>query len=304
MREHTATARLECQLPATQLPTTQLPIPLHPGTTQEASPSPLTDRDRLDTDCRALMARVTRQDEAGLAALYDLTCSTVFGLTKSILRDDRDAEESTLEVYQQVWAQADRYDPTRGTPLGWLIMILAGATPWKQSGFPGITIRALYVDRARGRETMLVRMEAGASYLPHHHEGVEESFVLEGDIACDGETLTAGDYHRAEAGTYHGVPDHQHRVHALDHLRVIARGSPGRRATAVVRIRYALARAAHTKSVCCRGSGAAPRQPVEAQQGERASGPGRNVSFSPEQSPRAQRDAATTHTTGRSRGRR
>ena len=69
------------------------------------------------------MARVARQDEAGLAALYDLTCSTVFGLTKSILGDDRDAEESTLEAYQQVWAQADRYDPTRGTPLGWLIMI-------------------------------------------------------------------------------------------------------------------------------------------------------------------------------------
>ena len=43
---HTATARLECQLPATQLPTTQLPMPLHPGTTQKASPSPLTDRDR------------------------------------------------------------------------------------------------------------------------------------------------------------------------------------------------------------------------------------------------------------------
>ncbi len=83
--------------------------------------------------------------------------------------------------------------------------ILARATPWKQSGFPGITIRPLYVDRARGRETRLVRMEAGASYLPHHHEGVEESFVLEGDIACDGETLTAGDYHRAEAGPYHGV---------------------------------------------------------------------------------------------------
>ena len=83
--------------------------------------SPPPDRERLEDRCRALIARVAERDEAGLAALYDLTSPVVFGLSMKILRDDSDAEESTLEVYQQVWSQADRYDPTRGTPLGWLV---------------------------------------------------------------------------------------------------------------------------------------------------------------------------------------
>ena len=83
--------------------------------------------------------------------------------------------------------------------------IRAGSTPWKASGFPGITIRQLHSDRQNGRQTLLVRMAAGASYLPHRHDGLEETFVLEGEITCDGETLSAGDYHRAEAGTQHGA---------------------------------------------------------------------------------------------------
>ena len=83
--------------------------------------------------------------------------------------------------------------------------IRADATPWEESGFPGIMIRRLHLDPAQGRQTILVRMAAGASYFPHRHDAAEESFVLEGDVTADGETLTAGDYHRAAAGSLHGA---------------------------------------------------------------------------------------------------
>ncbi len=66
-------------------------------------------------------------------------------------------------------------------------------------------IRRLHLDPAQGRQTILVRMAAGASYFPHRHDAAEESFVLEGDVTADGETLTAGDYHRAAAGSLHGA---------------------------------------------------------------------------------------------------
>lgn len=80
-------------------------------------------RDELQDTCGALIERIADRDKTGLAALYDQTSALVFGLTVKILQDRRDAEESTLEVYQQVWRQADRYDPRRGTPLGWLMTI-------------------------------------------------------------------------------------------------------------------------------------------------------------------------------------
>jgi len=83
--------------------------------------------------------------------------------------------------------------------------VRAGATPWEKSGFLGIMIRRLHVDPAQDRQTILVRMEAGASYFPHRHDAAEESFVLEGDVTADGETLTADDYHRAAAGSLHGA---------------------------------------------------------------------------------------------------
>jgi RNA polymerase sigma-70 factor (ECF subfamily) len=58
-----------------------------------------------------------------MGALYDLTGRRVFALALQILRDRGAAEEATLDVFTQVWRQADRYEPSKGTPLGWLLTI-------------------------------------------------------------------------------------------------------------------------------------------------------------------------------------
>ena len=55
-------------------------------------------RDRHRETCNKLIGQIAHGDEAALAALYDLTSTVVFGLAARILRDPRDAEESTLEV--------------------------------------------------------------------------------------------------------------------------------------------------------------------------------------------------------------
>ncbi|MBK6314150.1 MAG: sigma-70 family RNA polymerase sigma factor [Blastocatellia bacterium] len=62
-------------------------------------------------------------DESALGALYDQTSRPVFGLALRILNDPSAAEEVTLEVYSQVWRQAEAYDPRRGTPSAWLLTI-------------------------------------------------------------------------------------------------------------------------------------------------------------------------------------
>lgn len=79
--------------------------------------------DAQSTMLAALIARIARQDEEALAALYDAVLGKVHGLVRRIVRDERVAEEVTEDVFFQVWRQADRFDSARGRPLGWILTI-------------------------------------------------------------------------------------------------------------------------------------------------------------------------------------
>jgi anti-sigma factor ChrR (cupin superfamily) len=57
------------------------------------------------------------------------------------------------------------------------------------------------VDGETRRVTMLVRLEPGVEYPPHVHAGVEELYLLDGELWIDDRRLHPGDYHRAVAGT-------------------------------------------------------------------------------------------------------
>jgi anti-sigma factor ChrR (cupin superfamily) len=82
------------------------------------------------------------------------------------------------------------------------ISTLASEGEWKEVG-AGVMLKHLYVDRATGIATSLVRMLPGASLPPHRHAGPEQFFVIEGDCNVRGQRLGPGDYHRAEAGSIH-----------------------------------------------------------------------------------------------------
>jgi RNA polymerase sigma-70 factor, ECF subfamily len=70
-----------------------------------------------------LIRCVAAGDQQALAALYDATSRTVYGLLLRILADASVAEEVLLDVYSQVWRQAAAYSEARGTPLAWLTTI-------------------------------------------------------------------------------------------------------------------------------------------------------------------------------------
>ena len=76
---------------------------------------------------------------------------------------------------------------------------------WLPAGVPGVELCQLWLDAPNERQTILIRMEAGAA-LPHHeHGGTEECYVVTGDLR-DGELLLkAGDYIRFERATRHSV---------------------------------------------------------------------------------------------------
>jgi RNA polymerase sigma-70 factor (ECF subfamily) len=77
--------------------------------------------DRFGEDALArLVPRVAQGDERALEELYAATSARVFGLALRILRDRPSAEEAVVDVYAQVWRQADRHDPAKGSVASWI----------------------------------------------------------------------------------------------------------------------------------------------------------------------------------------
>jgi RNA polymerase sigma-70 factor (ECF subfamily) len=70
-----------------------------------------------------ILRKLRTGDAQALGDFYDLYAGLVNGLALRILRDAAEAEDVVQEVFVQVWRQAQRFDPTRGTAEAWLCTI-------------------------------------------------------------------------------------------------------------------------------------------------------------------------------------
>lgn len=77
----------------------------------------------VTADLDALLRRVAQRDVEAFAAFYDNTRARVFGLVTRVLRDPGYSEETTQDVYLQVWHNAGNYDPAAGSPISWLMTL-------------------------------------------------------------------------------------------------------------------------------------------------------------------------------------
>jgi len=75
------------------------------------------------------------------------------------------------------------------------------AEPEWEEVAPGISCKLLATDTEQDRVSMLVRLAPGAAYPPHRHAGVEELYLLHGELMIDDKKLYPGDYNRAEPAT-------------------------------------------------------------------------------------------------------
>jgi RNA polymerase sigma-70 factor (ECF subfamily) len=67
-----------------------------------------------------LLGLSARGHEDAFAELYDLTAARIYGVVLRVLRSADHAAEVTQEVFMEVWNQADRYSPARGSVLAWM----------------------------------------------------------------------------------------------------------------------------------------------------------------------------------------
>ncbi len=70
-----------------------------------------------------LVGRIRDGDASALDVLYRRYASAVYSLVWKILQNTEEAEDVALDVFWQVWRQADRYDPARGAPPAWIFTV-------------------------------------------------------------------------------------------------------------------------------------------------------------------------------------
>lgn len=94
-----------------------------PGEPAPEAPPAATAPAFDDAQLAALIARIARQDERALEALYDATSRRVHTLARRMLQNRALAEEVVEDCYWQVWRQAARFDAERGRPMTWLLAV-------------------------------------------------------------------------------------------------------------------------------------------------------------------------------------
>lgn len=70
-----------------------------------------------------LVEKIRQGDQPALDLLYKRYSAPVYSLVWKILQNSEEAEDVALEVFWQVWRQADRYDPARGAPPAWIFTL-------------------------------------------------------------------------------------------------------------------------------------------------------------------------------------
>ena len=71
----------------------------------------------------ALLEQIAAGDQAAFAEFYELTSRRVFGMARRVLIDVELSEDTTQEVFLQVWQNASKFNPEAGSPLAWLMTI-------------------------------------------------------------------------------------------------------------------------------------------------------------------------------------
>lgn len=74
-------------------------------------------------DLAGLLKRIAQQDQGAFAEFYAQTSRRVYGLARRVLIDPELSEDTTQEVYLQVWNMADRFNADAGSPMAWLMTL-------------------------------------------------------------------------------------------------------------------------------------------------------------------------------------
>lgn len=71
-----------------------------------------------------LLQLASRGDQQAFATLYDATSARAYGMALRVVRNPALAEEVVQDAYLDAWRSSARFDPARGSAVGWLLTIV------------------------------------------------------------------------------------------------------------------------------------------------------------------------------------
>lgn len=89
----------------------------------ELAPVPSSPAMSASAELSGLLMATARGDEQAFATLYDRVAGVVLGLARRVVRDPARAEEIAQEVFVQVWQNAHRFDPAKGSAKTWILTL-------------------------------------------------------------------------------------------------------------------------------------------------------------------------------------
>jgi RNA polymerase sigma-70 factor (ECF subfamily) len=131
------------------------------------------------------LSRAALGDDQALGSLYDETNVMVYSLALRMLGNEQDAEEVTLDVYNQVWRIAKSFTADRGSVTAWL-MTLA---------------RTRALDKLRARKSR-----------QSHVEPIPEHFDPPADTTTPEQNTLLSEQRRMVILALEKLPDEQRRI--------------------------------------------------------------------------------------------
>ncbi|WP_106397024.1 ECF RNA polymerase sigma factor SigK [Actinocorallia populi] len=105
----------------------------------------------------ALLQYVACGDRRAFELVYEQVSGPVYGTILRVVRDPAQTEEVAQETLVQVWREASRFDPLRGSPMAWILTLAHRRA----------------VDRVRSVQAGSAR-EQRAGYVEREHDHVVE----------------------------------------------------------------------------------------------------------------------------------
>jgi RNA polymerase sigma-70 factor (ECF subfamily) len=87
-----------------------------------ASVEPVCDHSG-DAVLTNLISRIARQDQKALTEIYRMLVGRVYSVALRVVRDPPTAEEVAEDTFWQIWRQATKFDPARGSAISWIMTV-------------------------------------------------------------------------------------------------------------------------------------------------------------------------------------
>ncbi len=84
-----------------------------------------------------------------------------------------------------------------------MVVLRAADLQWQPYRTEGVEVAVLFFDPVNSMCSAIVKAADGIIYPLHQHHGIEEIYMLEGELEIDGQVYLAGDYVRSYPNSIH-----------------------------------------------------------------------------------------------------